>query len=253
VNTEGKNPPKARRAKRADAPTAAGPTGTRRTLVEGQILDAAAELFAARGYAGASLQDIARATGLTRPALYHYFPSKEAILLRLVKEVAVGPASELRQARMRDDLPAAVRLRDMAASVARLQALHPERFRMLIRSEADLPAEISETYDTARRDVLREFTTVIAEGVRTGELRAVDPRVAALGIIGLCNWVAWWHKPGDAEVDRRVVSELADMAVASVLADDARETSSDAGVPRVVELLKQDVAALEKMLSAQRD
>ncbi|SFO35928.1 MULTISPECIES: TetR/AcrR family transcriptional regulator [Actinomadura] len=248
MNAEGKNTSKGRRAKRAEAPAA----GTRRSLVEGQILDAATELFAARGYAGTSLQDIARETGLTRPALYHYFPSKEALLLRLVKEVAVGPASELRQTRMREDLSVADRLREMAASVARLQARHPERFRLLIRSEADLPDEISEAYDTARRDVLREFTALISEGIGTGELRAVDPRVAALGIIGLCNWVAWWHKPGDDEADRRVVTELAGMAVATVLAGDPREASGT-GVARVVELLKQDVTALETLLSAQRD
>jgi AcrR family transcriptional regulator len=220
--------------------------------VEGQILDAATELFAARGYAGTSLQDVANATGLTRPALYHYFSSKEDLLLRLVSEATVGPAGELREIRERPGASAAQRLGDMAASVARLQAKHPERFRMLIRSEADLPAEIAETYDSGRRDVLREFTTVIREGVRSGELRAVDPHIAALGVIGLCNWVAWWHRPGDDEADRRVVAALAEMAVASVAATEPRPAAAT-GVAHAVDLLKRDVAALEVLLAVQAD
>lgn len=249
---QGENVSKERRSRSAETDAPSGTVSTRRSLVEGQILDAATELFAARGYAGTSLQDVANATGLTRPALYHYFSSKEDLLLRLVSEATVGPASELRQIRQRGGASAAVRLRDMAASVARLHVHHPERFRMLIRSEADLPADIAKTYDTGRRDVLREFTAVIGEGVRSGEFRAIDPHISALGVIGLCNWVAWWHKPGDDEADRRVVTALAEMGVASVAAKDRPRTGMT-GVGHAVELLKQDVAALEVLLSAQAD
>ena len=226
-----------------------GPTvGTRRALVETQILEAATELFAARGFSGTSLQDVAEATGLTRPALYHYFSSKEDLLSRLVKEVTVGPATDLRRLRRKAGAPVGERLHAMAASVAGLQARHPSRFRMLVRSEGDLPEALATPYDAGRRAVLREFSSVIDEGVRSGEFRPVDPRTAALGIIGLCNWVAWWHKPGDDIEDRRVVESLADMALASVAAHDRRETTGS-GLGRVVELLRQDLAALERLAS----
>ncbi len=225
--------------------------GTRKALVETQILEAATELFAARGFSGTSLQDIAEATGLTRPALYHYFSSKEDLLSRLVSEVTVGPAADLRRIRRRTGPPATERLHAMAASIVELQALHPSRFRMLVRSEADLPETLASTYAAGRRSVLREFSSVIDEGVASGEFRPVDARTAALGIIGLCNWVAWWHRPGDDAEDRRVIASLADMAVASVVANDPRETSAS-GVGRVVELLKQDVAALERLTQEPR-
>lgn len=221
--------------------------GTRKALVETQILEAATELFAARGFAGTSLQDVAEATGLTRPALYHYFSSKEDLLSKLVSEVTVGPATDLRRIRRRTGTPVGERLHAMASSIAALQAQHPSRFRMLIRSEADLPEALAATYDAGRRSVLREFTSVVDEGVTSGAFRAVDARTAALGIIGLCNWVAWWHRPGDDADDRRVVVALADMALASVVATDTRETTTT-GVGRALELLKQDVAALERLV-----
>ena len=62
--------------------------------------------------------------------------------------------------------------------------------------------------------MLREFVSVIEEGQLGGQIRPVDARVAALGIIGMCNWVAWWHKPGQG--DEAVAAQLADMAVASL-------------------------------------
>ncbi len=85
----------------------------------------------------------------------------------------------------------------MAFAVALRQASQRARFRVLVRSEAELPDALSKAYDQGRRRVLREFSSVIDEGVRRGQFRPVDPRIAALGVIGLCNWVAWWHRPGD--------------------------------------------------------
>jgi AcrR family transcriptional regulator len=221
--------------------------GTRKALVESQIIAAATELFAERGFAGTSLQDIAEAAGLTRPALYHYFSSKEDLLSRLVSSLAEGRTDDLRRIRLQDGTPAVERLHSMASSIALLRARNPASFRLLLRSEADLPAALAKTYDSDQRSVLAEFTALIDDGVRSGEFRVVDARTAALGIIGMCNWVAWWHRPGSDAQDRQIVSELADMAVASVVTTDRRETAGT-GVTRALELLKQDVAALERQL-----
>jgi AcrR family transcriptional regulator len=215
-------------------------------LVEAQIMEEAARLFADRGFAGTSLQDIADATGLTRPALYHYFGSKEDLLSRLVSELTEGPAEKLEEIRS-TKASASERLRAMAFAVAFQQASQPERFRLLVRSEAELPGALAEVYDEARRRVLKEFSRVIDEGVRSGEFRPVDSRTAALGVIGLCNWVAWWHRPAGERADSDVAEALADMAVAAVVQHAPRSAEGE-GVGRVVQLLKQDLALLERVL-----
>src|ERR1700733_8461891 len=53
------------------------------------VLQAAAKLFAQRGFGGANLQDIADSLGISRPSLYYYFKSKEEILASLLQEVTV--------------------------------------------------------------------------------------------------------------------------------------------------------------------
>ena len=193
---------------------------TRRDLVEGQIIAEATRLFAERGFAGTSLKDIAEATGLTRPALYHYVRSKDDILAKLVTELAELPAQALQAVNKEEGLTAPERLRRMARAVALLQATGPTKFQLLIRSEADLPPELEKRYAASRRRVLREFVEVIEAGTATGAFRPVDARVAALSILGQCNWVAWWHHDGTAEENERVAGEIADLAVASVLAAD---------------------------------
>ena len=196
-------------------------SSTRRDMVEGQIIAEAARLFAERGFAGTSLQNIADATGLTRPALYHYVRNKEDILAKLVTELAELPAQTLRAVNAEQGLSAPERLRRMARAVALLQATGPTKFQLLIRSEADLPVELETRYAESRRSVLREFVGVLDTGIAEGTFRPVDARVAALSILGQCNWVAWWHHDATPEENERVADEIADLAVASVLAPDA--------------------------------
>ncbi len=222
-----------------------GRPNARRDLVEAQILEHATRLFAERGFAATSLQDIAEASGLTRPALYHYVKNKDDLLSRLVQELTEGPAEELHRINSDTGRPPVQRLRDMAHAVVLNVARAPERFRLLIRSEAELPEALADVYAAGRRRVLREFTSVLEEGVAAGQLRPVEVRAAALGIIGMCNWVAWWHKPGQG--DETVAAQLADMAVAA-LAEQGDRAGEGEGPERALSLLRQDLDYLERLL-----
>ena len=62
-------------------------SGPRRDILAAEVLDKAATLFAARGFAATSLQDVAEQVGLSRTSIYHYFDSKDALLQELVRGV----------------------------------------------------------------------------------------------------------------------------------------------------------------------
>ena len=232
------------------AAPAAGPrSSTRRDLVESQIVAEATRLFAERGFSGTSLKDIADATGLTRPAIYHYVRNKDELLAKLVAELAQGPVVALREINTASDVGPLARLRRMAYAIAILQAEEPARFQLLIRSEADLSDELAGPYQQGRREVLKEFVKVIDEGIRAGEMRAVDSRIAALSILGQCNWVAWWQPPGSgAEVNQHVAESIADLAVASVASASGETAVPGDGKERALALLKRDVRYLEQVL-----
>ena len=224
----------------------AGATTARRELVENEIYEHAIRLFAERGFAGTSLQDIADALGVTRPALYYYVKSKDELLAKLAADVAGGSAAQITELAGRPGLDAAGRLREIVRLTALRQATQPERFRLLIRSEAELPAELSDAYDTSRRAVLRAVTGVIEEGIRAGRFRPVDARIAALGVIGMWNWVAWWFRP-DRDSPDAVADQLADMAIAALQRADHRIPDGE-GPAAALKMLRQDIDHLERIL-----
>lgn len=127
-------------------------------------MEHATALFAERGFAATTLQDVADAAGLSRAALYHYVANKDELLAKLVHERAEEPAILLRTLSERTDLGPVEKLRTMVGEIARGQTRSPERFQLLIRSEAELPEQLSEVYNQSRRNVLHEFVRVIDAG-----------------------------------------------------------------------------------------
>lgn len=222
--------------------------GVRRGLVQQEIYEQATALFAERGYAGTSLQDIADAVGLTRPALYHYVRSKDDLLARLVAEITVEAASDIGAIAARRDLDAVARIREIVRHTVRSNGLNARRFQLLIRSEAYLPAEVRDAYALNRRSVLRSLTRVIDEGIADGSFRPQTSQVAALGVLGIANWVAWWYHEGSGPDLDAVSDELADLAVHGLAAGHGRPAA--AGPQEVIQSLRHELGRLEELLKS---
>jgi AcrR family transcriptional regulator len=248
------SPRAAARGKPSPAPSPPGRNGgkppgaatARHGLVEHEINEHAIRLFAERGFAGTSLQDIADAVGLTRPALYYYVKNKDELLAKLAADVAGGSAAQIAELAARPDLDAPGKLREIARLNAVRMATQPERFRLLIRSEADLPPELSAAYDASRRAVLKAVTGVIEDGIRAGQFRPVDARVAALAVIGMGNWVACWFRPHRDNADA-IADQMADLAIAAVQRAGRRAANGEAPATALT-TLRRDLDHLERIL-----
>ena len=129
--------------------------GLRRRLVEQQILDRAADLFAERGVAGTTLQDVANSLGISRPALYYYVRSKKAILERLVENLSGQDARALDAIRRRRRGTPAEKLYEMAHQIALNASTHPKQSRILTENKHQLPKDLAEA-DRARYGVFRQ-------------------------------------------------------------------------------------------------
>ncbi|MDI9978936.1 TetR/AcrR family transcriptional regulator [Rhodococcus sp. IEGM 1307] len=229
--------------------TAPGPRGgatVRRSLVEQEIYSHATRLFAERGFAGTKFQDIADAVGLTRPALYHYVSSKDDLLARLIAEIIEDSAATIDAITRRTDFDSSTKLREIVASLARRQGDHAVRFRLIIRSEADLPDPVAAVYAESRRAVLRSLATAIERGVADGSFRAVDARVAALGILGMVNWVSWWFNPDGNDSLDAICTQFADTALAGLL--DPSGGRAIEGPHDAIKAIRSNLDRLEKTL-----
>ncbi len=212
------------------------------------ILDSAARLFATKGFDGTSLQDIADSLGLTRPAVYHYFASKDDMLATLVADTSGLAAEKLAQIRKDPALTSTAKLRAVTAAIVRERLDAPGQFRMLERSEDSLPEPTARRHRAARRAVLAEVVGVLHEGILNGEFRSCDERLGALSILGMCNWVAWWHHPESAGSLDAIVDALATNATA-MFAGEGRRVPDDGGLPGALALVRQDLDYLERLMA----
>lgn len=148
-----------------------------------EVLDAALKLFAAQGFAHTTVEQVARAAGLSKAAVYLYFPSKKALLAGLVKR-AVAPVADLALGAGGGD-PRARIAGMLRTAVARLAEPGVMAIPALILREAAVAPEIAQVYrDEVLDRVLPALRALIAEGVAAGHLRPVDPDLTIRSIVG---------------------------------------------------------------------
>ncbi|MGE4482963.1 TetR/AcrR family transcriptional regulator [Acidocella sp.] len=221
--------------------------GARTALIKQSALDTAARIFAEKGYRGTSLRDVADGLGISRPGLYYHFPSKEKLIEALVEEVTVSSQRQSSAIAERSELEPAEALRLVTQSHAKWILEHRLLFKVVDRSESELPARLLGVHSTAKRAVLENFTKIIDRGIDRGLFRPINARVAAFSIIGMCSWTAWWFKPDGKLVVEEIVQTLGDMALASVLRRDPyRERSADP--IDGLRILREDIDHLERLI-----
>jgi AcrR family transcriptional regulator len=208
------------------------------------ILDAASLLFIDKGFGGTNINDIADALGATRTAVYYYFQSKEAILEALTEEVTEQAGKLARSVSGYDELPPEAALRQLVMQHAMLILTHPLQFRVVERSENSLPEPRRAVARAARHSVLSHFVHVIQRGIDAGAFVAPDARTAALAIIGMCNWSAWWFEPEGTAVEP-VAQALTELALRSVVRDRQRH-QHPASIAESIRLLREHLDVLEE-------
>ena len=182
---------------------------------EDEILAAAARIFREKGYHGTSVRDIAEAVGLLKGSLYHYIRSKEELLARLFEGLLEDTVRELEAIASRE-VSAEARLRGMVRAYAGAGMANHEAVGLYLREWRSLPPAELAGLGARRRRMRALFTDLIAEGARGGAFAVGDAKIAALGILGACNWLYEWYRPGGRLDAGAIADELAERAVRSV-------------------------------------
>ncbi|MEV6007818.1 TetR/AcrR family transcriptional regulator [Streptomyces sp. NPDC051976] len=219
----------------------------RRQLVSNELLEHAGRLFAQQGFANTSLQDIADAMKISRPALYRYTDNKEALLAALVHDVLERVVGILEDAQARRDLDEVERIELALRQIVVHTAENATRFRLLDRAEFDLPGDLAAKHRQARHRVLELLTTLVEDAVAAGRCRPLPARSVALGWLGMANWVAWWYRPGVDGPPEAAAKVLVDVALGGVVRPDARPAVT--GPWAALELVQDDLERLKQSLA----
>lgn len=221
--------------------------GARSALFKQSVLAAAAKIFAQKGYRGTSIQDVADSLGVSRPSLYYHFANKETLIEALVEEVTVSSQRQSSAIAERAELEPQEALRLVTHAHAKWILEHGILFKVVDRSESELPPHLMQLHSSAKRAVLDNFTRIIDRGIDEGLFRPVDARVAAFSIIGMCSWTAWWFKAEGKQSVEMVAATLGEMALSALLRRDAHRERS-ANPQDALQILREDIDHLSLLL-----
>jgi TetR/AcrR family transcriptional regulator len=163
-------------------------------LTREKILAVSARVFNRRGYHGTTLDDIGRALGVRKAALYYHVKNKEELLFQChLAAVDIGMEG-FRRALAQPGAPDE-HLRAALAYYIEEMADQLKGTVVLLEDGAlspDLHARIVERRDEYER-TLRQ---VIADGVAAGIFVSCDPKIAAFVILGAIHWIPKWYRQG---------------------------------------------------------
>ncbi len=176
------------------------------------IVDKAAELYARRGFAGASVADLAAALGTSKSLIYHYYPSKEDILFEVMDQHLrqLTGAADWVMAQTQDP---AEKLREIARAFMRLYVGAAARHKVLLNELDSLPPE-------RRAEIVQRQRRLI--GAVEGLLVEIQPRLAvhpqslrpaAMLFFGMINWTHTWFREDGRASAAQVADLAADMAL----------------------------------------
>ena len=157
-----------------------------------QIIQASAELFEKVGYHGASMQMVADAVKLGKPTLYYYFKSKTDILYAIHESLIV----DLRQrhdARVAQKQSLDAQLLGICTDIFRQIDEHPGYTRAFFEHHDELNDSQKSEMRSQRREYLELVSGIIAAGVKSGRFAQCEPRLTALGFLGMCNFAYKWY------------------------------------------------------------
>jgi AcrR family transcriptional regulator len=182
-----------------------------------EVIDAAAEVFHRRGYARASMQDVADAVGILKGSLYYYVSSKDELLYRVLLEVHDAVQVILAEvSAMRGRAP----LERLAAYVCRQVEYNTHNLTKIAVCQHEYQA-----LSTGRRAEIRLqrdgyelfVERLISEGQLRGDIAAtLDAALLASCVIGTVNSVYPWYRPGGAVSPDQLADVLARFACAGV-------------------------------------
>lgn len=206
----------------------ASPNGSTR---RGELLRVATKLFAARGYHGTRMDDIADAVGLNKATVYHYYASKSLILYDIYQGAADFTVDALHD--------------DPSAS-ARETIYHFTR-RLLVGIASDIERAavyfqegpyISEWFTEEQVEYISEkeaqvyehVRDVIDRGIASGEFYDCDSHVLALGYIGMTLGAYRWLRPQGRRTAQEIAEEFSTALLRGLILDETVRTESPLGI-----------------------
>lgn len=212
----GKRTPRKPSRRKADTPT---PREDMRDLVSQlkreRILSAAVDLFYRQGYAQTTLDQVAKALGVTKPFIYQYYASKNALLAEICSRAIMEAHATLNRT-LTQQGTARQKLWTIMSDFTRTVLDNQANAVIYSREEKELEPADRERINRLRRDFDHRLVDLLQEGVANKEFVIPDVRLAALVIGGIVGWAPVWFRSGGRLSKEEAADGAASLALTMV-------------------------------------
>jgi TetR/AcrR family transcriptional regulator, cholesterol catabolism regulator len=185
-----------------------------------EILEHATEVFCRKGYEGASMRDLSRASGMSLAGLYYYFESKER-LLYLIQKHTFSTIVERLKARLEGVSDAEGRIRIFILNHLEYFLANQAAMKVLSHEAEVLKNGFGSEVAAIKREYYRICVGLLDDLKRARSLQ-FSTRIAVLSLFGMMNWIYTWHNPRvDADAES-IAREMGDVFLRGVMANDGR-------------------------------
>lgn len=182
------------------------------------VVDAAAALFATRGYHATRMQDLTEATGLTAGGLYHYFASKEQVLIAIcdaLMEPLLEQVDRLALAALAPEAALRALVRTWVAHVA----AHRDHMVVFVQERQAIERNPQWRHVVAARKRFERIVEQTLERLeREGGVAFADRRLTTFALLGMVNHLPQWHRPRGRLSPEQIADGFCDMVLAGARA-----------------------------------
>lgn len=183
-----------------------------------QVIQVAAQLFKEKGYAAASMRDLAHKLGIEAASLYSHIKSKEEILQTLCFDLAAEFIKALDEVEKKD-LSSTEKLRQGIISHIEVMAKDLTASAVFMNEHRHLSQPYLRDFLLLRINYINRFKRIIEEGIRAGEFKAtLDKKLAVMTLFSSLNWMPMWYDPVGTIEPEELGRSLADMLITGLTA-----------------------------------
>jgi AcrR family transcriptional regulator len=158
-----------------------------------KILEHATAIFCEKGYEGASMRDLSRASGMSLAGLYYYFESKEKLLYMIQKDL-FSTVMELLREQIKDASDAESRVRIFIENHVEYFLGKPKAMKVLSHEDDVLRDELGKEIAALKRQYYHSCADLI-EALKVEKNLQFNSRAAVMSLFGMINWLHTWYNP----------------------------------------------------------
>jgi AcrR family transcriptional regulator len=165
------------------------------------LLELVVAVFNERGYEGASMEDLAKASGFTKSTFYHHVSGKEELLRMAVSRALDALSAALDQTVDGGGSPVE-QLEDAIARTTEVLLAELPYVTLLLRVRGN--TEIEREALARRRAIDARLAALVKAAVDAGQIRDdIDPRLVSRLLFGMVNSITEWYRPGARNTSRK--------------------------------------------------